>query len=361
MGHRASYAIRAGGNVEVFYSHWGALTVPQDIFWGPEHAEEFIRLQVEGEQWLDDVFGEGGVALDKDTRTAAWYGGETLTHPPIADAFVPLMEAVWRRFGWNVRHVEDMPDIAEQVGLERAIAEAEPLPPSDSDLRVELEPSWALSGLTLLTTVVGGRVRDVVSGTYDPARLLLHGPALLVAAERWPDVERAARYEAERELNSWEQERRSIAQQLAGALLVDVNDKRVLCYAPRSNGKLRRAVAGAWEGSTVEFHEGGLERHFAATGRSVPDVLAGAFEKPSPLPIKQALDAHLDEVVACLMDEGDNPGPELIRRMLENERDQNVQVNPLALQPVVRKPMTEPERMRIVSVAVADLLGRTIR
>ena len=43
MGHRATYAIRESGTIELFYSHWGALSVPVDIFWGPEEAEAFIR------------------------------------------------------------------------------------------------------------------------------------------------------------------------------------------------------------------------------------------------------------------------------------------------------------------------------
>ena len=32
MGARATYAIREAGLVRTFYAHWGAITVPEDVF-----------------------------------------------------------------------------------------------------------------------------------------------------------------------------------------------------------------------------------------------------------------------------------------------------------------------------------------
>lgn len=43
MGDRANYAIVERGKLSLYYSHWGALTVAEDIFWGPVRTEEFIR------------------------------------------------------------------------------------------------------------------------------------------------------------------------------------------------------------------------------------------------------------------------------------------------------------------------------
>jgi hypothetical protein len=359
MGHRASYAIRSRGEIELFYSHWGALTVPHDIFWGPTHAEEFVRLQGQSEEWLDDVFGEGGVALDKDTRVAAWYGGEALAHPPLIDAFVPLIAAVWSRSGWTLRAVSGMPDIAEHVGLDRSIAEADPLPPSPNELTTVLDPSWSVRAVTLLTLIDGGRAWDVMSGT-DAAHLLVHGSALVAAVPDHPDVERTLRFEAERELRTWERERRPLGPRITSAVSIDTAKKRITCQSPRSNGKLRRAAALAWPGYRVEFHEGGLEAHFRASDRAVPDVLKGAFAPRARVPVAEALSAHLDDVMAELLREHTTSGADLVRQLLDEQRAEGheVNVNPHALQPVVRKPLSEAERMRIVSTAVADLLSR---
>jgi hypothetical protein len=62
-----------GRNYQLFYSHWCANTLPRDLFWGPNHAAAFIRIQRavdEDTGWLDEVWAEGGALLDFDRKWA---------------------------------------------------------------------------------------------------------------------------------------------------------------------------------------------------------------------------------------------------------------------------------------------------
>jgi hypothetical protein len=65
MGQRANLVIVRPDGYELFYSHWCANTLPRDLFWGPEHAERFIRMQRPAghDEWLDTIWAEGGAAF----------------------------------------------------------------------------------------------------------------------------------------------------------------------------------------------------------------------------------------------------------------------------------------------------------
>jgi hypothetical protein len=50
-----------------YYSHWCATSLPKDLFWGPAHALNYVRMQkrVGNETgWLDEVWTEGGAVTD---------------------------------------------------------------------------------------------------------------------------------------------------------------------------------------------------------------------------------------------------------------------------------------------------------
>lgn len=77
MGQRANLILVEGREYQLFYSHWCANTLPRDLFWGPEHAVAFIRIQraVDDSGWLDEVWAEGGAVVDLDRKHFLLYGG----------------------------------------------------------------------------------------------------------------------------------------------------------------------------------------------------------------------------------------------------------------------------------------------
>src|SRR5579871_917775 len=103
MGHRANYAIVEAGSVALYYSHWGAKTVPADVFWGPSSTESFIRANSPSDEWMDSTWAEGGIALDKNRRRALFFGdGELLDSPEMWSLFLSLAGRVWQGEGWTL-------------------------------------------------------------------------------------------------------------------------------------------------------------------------------------------------------------------------------------------------------------------
>lgn len=117
MGHRANYLLKRGGEYELFYSHWGANVIENDLFWGPELAEQFVRSQKPVDEWLDEVWCEGGACLDHDGQELLFFGGEDVLYDPfLRQAYLALMEAAWSpwKVSWAHRGILDL---ARAVGV----------------------------------------------------------------------------------------------------------------------------------------------------------------------------------------------------------------------------------------------------
>ncbi len=129
MGHRAHYAIRRDGQVRLHYAHWGARTVPEDVFFGPHHTAAFLARLEPARVWLDDTWAEGGAAIDHDQRALAFFGGDV--DEDLIEAWLSLLRALWP--GWSVRWVDGIPDLAILLGVDpeplRGDAWARPGPP----------------------------------------------------------------------------------------------------------------------------------------------------------------------------------------------------------------------------------------
>jgi hypothetical protein len=362
MGHRTNYVIREEGKLTLFYSHWGALTVPEDVFWGPGYAETFIRSneQVGPDDWLDNVWGEGGVALDKDERTIALFGGEALGLPPLRGHFARLMQALWGQQGWTVRFVDGMPDIAEQVGVDRAICEADPVDPIPADLEA-LGHAFREEGFFCALVSVrqerpdrqawSDRVLDV-GASY----ALVNGPSVVPALDRLPTLDEARRAHAERPLLEWEERRGPMAARFSAAVLIDATARR-LCFwegwAREHDISVIRLLWAA-EGWQVESHEGGLAEHFARTSRPLPDdlTLPDAAQEEGPVDLGEV--EALEQIGQHLF--GDRSDPtELVRRVLADEsKGSEVAVNPSAL---VSPPDGRPDRHTCIRLFTRAIQG----
>ena len=101
-----------------------------DVFWGPGYTEAFIESLEEVDFWQDDVFGEGGIGLNKDERVMTYFGCDVLAWGEVGELFDEIVTAWWAEFGWSARKVEGTPDIAESVGEPRSVAESVPFDPT---------------------------------------------------------------------------------------------------------------------------------------------------------------------------------------------------------------------------------------
>jgi hypothetical protein len=359
MGHRTNYVIRDKGRLALFYSHWGALTVPEDVFWGPSYAEAFIRSneQVGLDEWLDDVWGEGGVALDKDEKTIALFGGEALGFPPLQGHFARLMQALWVQQGWTVRFVEGMPDIAEQVGVDRAVCEADPVDPIPADLEALGEAFREEGFFCALVSVKQGegwsdRVLDV-GASY----ALVNGPSLVSKLDGLPTLEEARRSHAERPLEEWEEERGPFADRFRAAVLIDEAARRLSFWEGWAREHDITVIRLQWsaEGWQVESREGGLAEHFARTSRPLPDDLVASENGESAEAVDLGEVEALEQISQHLFGERGDPTA-LVRRFLAEETEKGCEAfaNPSAL---ASPPDGRPDRHTCIRLFTRAIQG----
>ena len=129
MGDRANYAVRENGQVRLYYSHWGAVTVAEDVFWGPLQTEEFIRNNKVTTDWLDDVWAEGRIALNKDDRHLTYFYFEWPLDEDIRKVYESILTETWAAQGWKVQRAQQWSDVAHSVGVDRALVTSEPSGP----------------------------------------------------------------------------------------------------------------------------------------------------------------------------------------------------------------------------------------
>lgn len=124
MGSRANFVLVEGGRHRLFYSHWGAMTIPEDFFWGPEIAGEYVRAHDPAHEWLDDKWAEGGVLIDMDHHVLLLYGGQSLEGQPLLTrTYCRLL--LWTWPGWKIRWAhEGVSAPAEHAGVRIGTASA---------------------------------------------------------------------------------------------------------------------------------------------------------------------------------------------------------------------------------------------
>ena len=101
LGHRANYVIIENGQAQIFFSRWGAVTIPSVLLSGPERTLAYIRQLTPDESLLDDIWAEGGVLVNIDTQRALFWGGVSISmHPYLRRPLLAALRVLWP--GWSI-------------------------------------------------------------------------------------------------------------------------------------------------------------------------------------------------------------------------------------------------------------------
>ncbi len=356
MGHRTNYAILENNIVQLFYSHWGALSVPEDVFWGPLFAEEFIREhdKVDAKtDWLDDVFGEGGVALNKDKKIITLFGGEDISWPPLQPVFLDLMRLFWGKYGWQVYWADSMPDIAAAVGLNPLIAKSKPIPPTPVELDkigsgFDDDPSYAC----LVTTINQGKIFHRV-GDWDKLMLLANGPALLTKLPALPSLDDCIASYKPTELDN---ENWGLGDSLSDSILFRLDEDRIEIRGNVYEELELDDLKGKWPGWKIIVRNQSNQDYFTQLGQICPQELIPLQpdEVDDDIPQLSIQDCLKDISKILLNMERTDPS-DYIKKLIEDEADSGseIKVNFNALQSPHKPPLDIASKKELLKFALS--------
>lgn len=292
MGHRANYAIRENGNVVLHYSHWGALTVAEDVFCGPRPTEEFIRKNEVTTAWLDNIWAEGGIALDKDNRHLTYDYFEWPLDEDVRGVYETLLAETWAAEGWTVQRAREWSDVAYAMGVDRASVIAEATGPGTitfEHLGRNLEAGFCCG---LLSARTNGLWQDRAIDFLLPS-VLMNGPELLNRLDTISDLEGlrdafARRREEDTALTpgDWIDE----------YCAIDLAARAMRLSLPEHEEECVPFLENLWSGWSIVYEHGGAEAHFGHTGREVPTDLLPSPKSPELSPPHRSF----DECVAAI-------------------------------------------------------------
>lgn len=329
MGQRANLIIVESGGYSLYYSHWCANTITRDLFWGPQHAIDFVRAQraVDESGWLNNVWAEGAAVIDCDHRVLLLYGGEDVLYDvPLRRIYLGMLRRVWR--GWDIRWAhEGIAEIADYVGYPRinVISTDDDMHTSDGALSPPEEHDW--------TDLVGSfRSADDRLQLYplagDVEFYLLAGPRLEVQRH----CSNALEYVP---LDQWVKDGFP-----TGGFHIDLTSKRVDYWTAKDVPDVPRQVSEIWNGWNVTWHRDEFEFQLKTT--------AGRLR--FPIHKRERLERQLREML--LRDCGRSP-VETILELTEKDRKEgkDVQINLWALRHD-RLELDHAERQRIVDISL---------
>jgi hypothetical protein len=330
MGQRANFVIVEPPQFHLYYSHWCANTLPRDMFWGPAHAEAFIRRQrqVGDDGWLDTVWAEGGAVLDIQNRTLLLFGGEDLLYDvPLRRLYLKLLGKVWQ--DWKVRWAhEGIVDIAEYVGVPRQKVISASA--SDGCPVASLEPPQERDWICCVGSF---RIDDRLKLYPLPAYAedyLRRGPSLCEDSDRHESLSTLA-------LEEW------TSSFPTGGFHVDSSRRTVDFWVSNDCPGVLDDVRSRWRGWAVTWHKDDYESQRALTGDSLK------FNELSQQELAKKLSTLLmveTKAVDVLEIAGLLAGPE----------NSKVEINPYALRDD-RLPLGDQERRTILANAFSHIDG----
>ncbi len=281
MGHRANYVVIENGQAQIYFSRWGALTIPAVVLSGPEATIAYVRGLTPDTSLLDCVWAEGGMLLNLDQYHMLFWGGDDIDHSPyLRRPLLAVLHRLWP--GWAVDWAMfDVADLAQGVGWDvnrvlktefdnTIFLEGEGALLTDEE--VQASPPDGESRKTLLTVRwQTGVVKDYHFSFY-ATHLLSLGPHLLELMSSRPGDQ----LPLEQETNGFQ-----FAFVDEGTRTLWLGDNSGL--DPRNLTALERR----WPGWKAQGHAEGLVRHVLLSGRD-----------PTPLmmPEQQAIDELVKEL-----------------------------------------------------------------
>lgn len=329
------------GQKQIFYSHFGAITVATVLLAGPEDTLKYIRELEPTEYLMNNIWAEGGILYNADERRVMFWGGDTIAaYPYLRRPLLKLLPALWP--GWSIDWaMHGVADLASALGwdvwkvLEDDFDDTDFLRGDGAVVtEAQLTDSLIADKAKTLITVrkKNGEISDYFFSAHpslgeaffspEPYKMLSPGPQLIT----FLDAQSTA--PLPQEGNEQEPDR--------GAL-IDEETHILWVWDKELDPRYLEALARRWLGWQVKGHVEGLIRHVQLSGRDATPLM---------LPEEQVNQQLLQELVDF---QGFDPDrlAQAIRQTLPAEEQQNIKFAP-GFFSVDTPPLTSQERRTIL-------------
>jgi hypothetical protein len=329
MGQRANYVIVEAGGYALYYAHWNANTLDRDFFWGSEATLGFVRRQTrkEPDQWLDEVWAEGGALINPEQRHLLLFGGEDVSRDvPLRRLYLSLLQITWP--GWDIAWAYGgLVNFTDYLDLDRTLVLSENSGEAPHTAPPKLADEFPPETVCSLRRLDGGLALYPLANY--PEAVCDLGPGLIEHLERMPAAGRLEADLAEGDCQA--------------GLHLDAAARTLALWQAGAAPDIRRRMARLWPDWSFTWLRDRYEEQVALTeGRLT-------FAEPSRAALLQRLSRRL------LEEDGRSPVASMAHLVARlGSEGQSVQVNSDAL---VHEPQELPdiERQRIFEGAVARL------
>ena len=267
MGHRSNFVIIKERQINIYYSHWGAISIPKDIFYGPQITIDYIQSLQPVEALLDDLWCEGAVLVDLDNKQLVFWGGDAYEYPSVRKYFISLLQLNWE--GWGIRWAEQgIIDIAQYLQTDL------------SEVQTDIDYYHWTNYRGWLESIETKRTETILTIKYHPEITVDYKfdnylTELLSAGSMLFEI-----------LQGWEENALPTEEKVCSGAYINLFEKEIWVWWGRpTDERVVNKILQYWDGWTVKRHTEGLPFQVELSGRN-PDPIRIQPEKA----IEQVLD-----------------------------------------------------------------------
>jgi hypothetical protein len=223
-----------------------------ELFWGPEYATAFVEQREpldNRDDWLDEVWCEGGAVIDQDRQLLLWFGGEDIMHDvPLRRAHTALMQHLWTNWSirWSYGAIAELGEYLD-FPAEKFLSDLE-LDPAESFRILHEYPE---DNDTLLTVRKDGDTSATrVSGDEESLELGENQAEILLGFPRKPHL-------------SW------TGEMPTGGVHIDLDNRTIYYWRADPAAAIEERVRRAWPSWQTEWLADKFARHLQIAGMNV--------------------------------------------------------------------------------------------
>ena len=117
MGNRANYIIKKDKSFDIYYTHWRAINVAQDLTLGQKQFTQLVKEFDKSDELLNEPWIEACVLLDFDSKKLTFWESEMLFETSIRDEYLNQLKSIWEN--WTIDFAEnEMYSIESELKIE---------------------------------------------------------------------------------------------------------------------------------------------------------------------------------------------------------------------------------------------------